>query len=169
MIDLIFIFGAKYLFVLSCIIAGWYFLTQSRPQQKKLVIFGLLSFILAYLLATLANHIYYDPRPFVVDGIAPLIPHAPDNGFPSDHTLLVSAIAAVFCFFNKKISAWLWIIALCVGISRVYVGVHHITDIVGSIAISIVSTYIVYWLFKKVPACAGRHPQKDIRKLEDTL
>ncbi|NDE68214.1 phosphatase PAP2 family protein, partial [bacterium] len=135
--NLFFIFSAKYLFLLVILIAGVYFLRQPRDVQKKIVIFSLISLPVIYLLAILAGHIYYDPRPFVVGNFTPLIPHAADNGFPSDHALLVSAVAAIIVYFHRRVGAVLWVLALIVSLARVYVGVHHLVDIIGSLIISL--------------------------------
>lgn len=144
--NFLFIFGAKYLFVLSIVIAGIYFLLQSRPIQKKMVVLGLISAVLTSFVALIAGRIYINPRPFVVGHFIPLIPHSPDNGFPSDHALLVGLIAAVIYPFSRRISAILWLIAILVAGSRVYVGVHHPIDVVGSFVIAIVMTACGYWL-----------------------
>ena len=42
--------------------------------------------VTAYGVPLVGGAAWVDPRPFVVDGRAPLVPHADDNGFPSDHT-----------------------------------------------------------------------------------
>jgi undecaprenyl-diphosphatase len=81
----------------------------------------------------------------VVGNFTPLIPHAPNNGFPSDHTLLVSAIAAICSFYSRRVGVILWVIALYVGISRVYVGVHHPVDIVGSAVIAVTVSLLVFF------------------------
>ena len=150
MFDLLFIFGAKYLFIFSFLIAGIYFLKQSWPIKKKIIILGIISIVLIYSTALVAGHLYNDPRPFVVDHFTPLIPHAPDNGFPSDHVLMVSAIAAIILFFSRRIGVILWLITILVALSRVYVGVHHLVDVIGSMLISLVVTSIVYIILKNV-------------------
>ncbi len=148
-LDLFFIFVAKYLFILSIIIAGIYFLRQSRDIQKRMVVFSVLTLILVYLFATIAGYLYYDPRPFVQENFTPLIPHTADNGFPSDHVLLVSVIAAVFSYFNKRLVVTsLWVLALLVAVGRVYVGVHHVIDVIASMFISLLSAYIIHLILK---------------------
>ncbi len=142
--DIIFIFGARYLFFLVPLIALVFFLKQPRPKHKEMVIFSVISVTLIYLIALVSSHIYFDPRPFIVGNFKPLIPSSTDNGFPSDHTLLVSAVASVVMYFNRRVGFTLWFIAICVGISRVYVGVHHITDVIGSMLISLLVTSTVY-------------------------
>lgn len=143
------IFGAKYLFVASFIIAGIYFLKADRDLKKKIMVFSAITFPSILLVASLAGQVYENPRPFVVEQFTPLIPHTADNGFPSDHVLLVSAIAAVFSFFNRRLGVELWFIASLVAFSRVYVGVHHPVDVLGSMLISIFVTFIVYATIKK--------------------
>ena len=150
MFNLLFIFGAKYLFIFSILISGIYFLKQSWPLKKKIAIFGITSIVLMYSTALVVGHIYNNPRPFVVEHFIPLIPHTPDNGFPSDHVLLVSAIAAIILFFSRRIGALLWLITILVAISRVYVGVHHSVDVIASMIIALVVSYIVSVIVRKL-------------------
>jgi undecaprenyl-diphosphatase len=140
-----FIFGAKYAMILSFVVAGGYFLKVPREEQKRMVLFAALALPLIYLTSLIASALYDNPRPFVVGNFTPLIPHAPNNGFPSDHTLLVSAIAAVCSFYSRRVGVILWVIALYVGISRVYVGVHHPVDIVGSAVIAVTVSLLVFF------------------------
>lgn len=142
-----FVFAANYFFVLPVLILGIYFLLQKWPAHKNMAIFAIPSALLAGLLGLIGNHVYYDPRPFVVGHFTPLIAHAADNGFPSDHTLLASAAAMIAWYWNKKLGILLWLITIVVAVARVYVGVHHATDVIGSMAFSIIGVSAVYWLF----------------------
>lgn len=101
---------------------------------------------LIYIVSRVVAQFYYDPRPFVVGHFLPLIPHEPDNGFPSDHTLLGVAMAVVIYPFSKKISMISWTLAILAGTSRVLAGVHHLIDILGSAAIAILVGLIAYQL-----------------------
>lgn len=144
-----FILSAKYLFVVPLIIMLVYFFRQPRPNQKQIAVFSLIALLLSYVLGLVAGHLYFDPRPFVVGHFTPLIPHIADNGFPSDHALLVSAVAAVGMFLNRKLGWWLWLLAVVVAVARVYVGVHHATDVIGSFVISLFATSLVYYVLAK--------------------
>ena len=149
LVDHIFIFGAKYLFILAVILATVWFFRLPRKEKKSVFIFGLIALPAIFIVSRIASVLYFDPRPFVVGYYKPLIPHIPDNGFPSDHVLFVSAIASVIFPFSRKVSACVWAIAIFVGISRVYVGVHHTVDILGAAAISIVVSAIIFFFFNK--------------------
>src|ERR1700730_391737 len=115
---LLWILGAKYLYLaalLTAVVAFWLL----PSQRRQIVILAVIALPLTYLAAKLGGHLYNDPRPFVVGHFTPLVPHDPDNGFPSDHTLLVSALAALFFWVDKRTSFILAFVALIVGVSRV--------------------------------------------------
>jgi undecaprenyl-diphosphatase len=138
------IFGARHLTLVMIFIAVVFFLKLSREKQKEAIIFAIITLPAILLLAKVASLFYYNPRPFVVENFVPLIPHADNNGFPSDHTLLSTAVAAVVYFFNKKAGVFLFFLALLVGTARVLAGVHHAVDIAGSFMVTIVVSLLVY-------------------------
>ncbi|MES2214089.1 MAG: phosphatase PAP2 family protein [Patescibacteria group bacterium] len=145
----LFIFGATYVIILSPIVALCFLWKLPHERRKGFVIVGLISAAVSYAIAKAVSHLYVDPRPFVVTHVAPLIPHAADNGFPSDHALLVGVVASVVSLYDRRFGAVLWFIAFLVGISRVIVGVHHLVDILGSFLIASVSSYVVYRMWQR--------------------
>ncbi len=142
MLDSFFIFGAQHLIYFAITAFVVFFLFQSRNFQKKILLLSIFVLPLSYLIAKFGSVLFYNPRPFV-GHFAPLISHAADNGFPSDHTLLMAALSSILIPFNKKVSIVFWCLTLLVGISRVYAGVHHSLDIIASIAIAFIVTWIV--------------------------
>ncbi len=147
--DFIIIFIAQYLYLAVIVITAIFFLTRPRIVQKSMIVCGLITAPLSYVLAMIAGALYYDPRPFVIGHFTPLFFHIADNGFPSDHVLLTGAIAAVIFFYNKKLSIVLWILAILIGLARVYAGVHHLIDIAGSVVIVFIAMTVYYWLADK--------------------
>lgn len=151
--NLLIIFGAKYLLWILVGLAFAWFLKQPGEKQKKLLLFAAASFPAIYVASRFIAGFYYNPRPFVVDAFVPLIPHDPDNGFPSDHILLSAAIAVIIYPFSRKVSAISWVLVILVGVARVLVGVHHPIDIIGSIVMAIFVGLITYQiLFRKSDA-----------------
>jgi undecaprenyl-diphosphatase len=143
--DKFLVFDAPYLFIGSFIISLVYFFKLSEDERIKLVIRGLVTAICSYGIALLAGHLYDDPRPFVVGHFKPLIAHDTENGFPSDHILLLSVIASVCTLQTKKAwTALLWVITFTVAYARVYVGVHHYIDVLASILIAVVVSIVVF-------------------------
>jgi undecaprenyl-diphosphatase len=134
----IIIFGAEFLIyvqVLAIAIVIWCF----RKTKFPVVRFALISGLLSFLLSRLASALYNNQRPFVEEKFTPLVSHAADNGFPSDHMLLAGWLAMIVFMLDRKAGIFFWITALAIGLSRVAAGVHHVEDIVGSVAIVAVS------------------------------
>ena len=148
MIDKLSIFAANYLWYVIIGIAIVYFFVRPWNEKIQLMAFATLVLVVAYLVSLLAGSLYYDPRPFVVGHYTPLIPHKPNNGFPSDHVLWSAAIAAIIFPNSKFLSLALWILTAAVGIARVYVGVHHATDVIVSMVIAAAVTSLVYYCLK---------------------
>src|SRR6185437_16083076 len=94
------------------------------------------------------GHIISDPRPFVVGHFTPLLPHANDNGFPSDHTLLASFLGYAALRYSRWIGIAALVAAATIGLARVAAGIHHLEDIIGSFVITGVATLVVLLLIK---------------------
>ncbi len=168
MVDTLSIFAANYLWYVIISIAVVYFLIQPRPEQKRMLILAALVLPLVYLVSLLGGALYYDPRPFVVGHFAPLIPHKPNNGFPSDHVLWSTATAAIILPSNEYLSLLLWLLTILVGASRVHAGVHHPIDIVGSITIAVLVTAVVYLVIGRIELfrdSTNSRPTQALRKL----
>jgi undecaprenyl-diphosphatase len=146
MLDTLAVFGASYLYIVLLAVALVWFLLQPRAAKLEMIAWGVVALPVMYVLLIVAGTVYYDPRPFDVGHYTPLIPHSPDNGFPSDHTLLCSATSSIVFFYNKKMSALLWAMAALVGASRVYTGLHHTTDILASAIMAVAVSYLA-WSF----------------------
>jgi undecaprenyl-diphosphatase len=145
-LDTLSMFGAKYLFIVIAGITLVYFLGQPRSIQKRIVIFAAVTLPLIYIFSKIGGLLYDDPRPFVAGHFVPLIPHEPDNGFPSDHVLLCAGIAAIIYPSSKGLSLVLWVLTLLVGISRVHVGLHHPLDILGSMGLAVTVATLAYFI-----------------------
>ena len=84
-------------------------------------------------------------RPFVADGdTIQLISHSADNSFPSDHAAMAAAAATV------GVLAWRWAgvplatLAVVIGVSRVFVGVHYPGDVVAGWAIGVAAGWVAW-------------------------
>jgi undecaprenyl-diphosphatase len=128
------VFCASYLIwvVVAAAVAFIYFAKDRLGYIAVTLASGALAWGIAKALAAL----WYDPRPFVVGHFTPLIAHAADNGFPSDHALLSGVLASAVFAYDRRWGAALWLCALLIGMARVAAGVHHALDIAGSFVIA---------------------------------
>ena len=134
--DTLIIFVAEYLiWVIPAAALVYLFVSK---EWKRLGILAAASLALAYAAGKVAGLLWYNPRPFVSDGVTPLFTHAANNGFPSDHMLMGATIAAIVFVYNRTLGVALWALALAVGLARVAAGIHHLVDLAGSIIIAVV-------------------------------
>lgn len=141
---------AKYAVFLIPIAAVLVWVQVPRTQKLALAAVGVLTIVLAVVGIEVAAHLWTDPRPFVVDGQAPLIPHAADNGFPSDHTTFGAAIAAALAPWRRRLAAALLVLAAAVGASRVAAHVHHVPDIIGGWLIGVAAAAVAIAIMRMV-------------------
>lgn len=115
---------------------GWLAIILYTKNKKALRIFlvvlvavGLADLIAAYLLKPLIDRL----RPcWVYEWIRSADGCGGKFSFPSNHaTNAMTIAAAVTLWVNRKIGAFLIFLAVAIGLSRVYLGVHYPSDIVG--------------------------------------
>jgi undecaprenyl-diphosphatase len=146
-----------YFFIVSLAILAVYWLRVGRREKVNIVWQLLIGGLWALLLSTIASHVYYDTRPFVTEHVVPIIAHAADNGFPSDHTLLTAFIGFTIYLHSRAVGGVLLLVALLVGIARVAAHIHHPIDIVGSFVIAAISVALVQLLARRWNALSTAH------------
>ena len=120
--------------LLYCIILlfAWFWL-RGNYDTKKQILKAFIFTSIAILISQCISHVYYHPRPFVMEVGRTLIYHAPNGSFPSDHMLIFSSIAFSYLFSaQRKLGIFLLIMAWLVAWSRVYLGVHFPLDMLGA-------------------------------------
>ena len=106
-------------------------------HSSKLVI-TILKPLSSFLIVTIMRKLYNRPRPCVVFNIEPLVDHKTDESFPSRHT--VSAFAIAFALLNISLPLGIisLIIACLVGLSRIFCGVHFVSDVFCGFLIALI-------------------------------
>ena len=110
------------------------------PKTRKVGIMTSLSRILDLLSVNiLIKRIVARTRPYeVIEGLTSLIGPQSDFSFPSGHTAASFAFATVILLtMPKKFSIPTLILAFLIALSRIYLGVHYPTDILGGIVIGV--------------------------------
>lgn len=92
---------------------------------------------LGYALARLAGLFFAHQQPFAEQGFEPLIPHAIDNSFPSDHVLIGGVFASVAFLADRRVGLLLWVLTLLVGLCRMLAGLHYGVDIMAAAVLAL--------------------------------
>jgi undecaprenyl-diphosphatase len=145
-VDSTIVFVAKYFLYLSVALVGVYWLRSSHREKMDIAAHLLIGGVIALALAKLGAHFFYDTRPFVSQHVKPLMPHAPDNGFPSDHALLASFLGFTMLAYSRRFGSLLLIIAVLVGTARVLAHIHSPIDILGSFVFAAIATYVTRYI-----------------------
>ena len=126
------IFIANDLHYCMILLFAWFWL-RGNYDTKKQILKAFIFTSIAILISQCISHVYYHPRPFVMEVGRTLIYHAPNGSFPSDHMLIFSSIAFSYLFSaQRKLGIFLLVMAWLVAWSRVYLGVHFPLDMLGA-------------------------------------
>ena len=126
------IFIANNLLYYMILLFAWFWL-RGNYDTKKQILKAFIFTSIAILISQCISHVYYHPRPFVMEVGRTLIYHAPNGSFPSDHMLIFSSIAFSYLFSaQRKLGISLLVMAWLVAWSRVYLGVHFPLDMLGA-------------------------------------
>jgi len=98
-------------------------------------------------------------RPYeVIQGLNCIVPLADDFSFPSGHT--TNSLACAWVLFRRAPKKWgipALVMAILISLSRLYVGIHYPTDVIGGAVIGICAACLSLWL---VPVLEKKFPKQ---------
>lgn len=124
----------------AVLVALW--LTWRLRNQREALLAGIASLI-ALGLGQIVGMLFPRERPYLTHHVTLLVPHAPDTSFPSDHTTLAFAIAALAWRHDRRLGGVLIAFGILVAVARVYIGAHYPTDVLGGAALGSIVAILV--------------------------
>lgn len=131
-----------------------WFQRDSDGQQKEYLLTTLaIAFFALFVARFLALTLPFRPRPLHNATLAFTLPFGTKAGtldgwsaFPSDHAVLFFALATGIFFLSRKAGVYAFIHAiLIISFPRIYLGLHHVTDILGGAVIGVAMACLVRW------------------------
>jgi len=132
-IDISALGGFTVLWLLSAVVVGYLLLIRRREEALLLAI----SLIAASLLNAGIKELVRRPRPFVVPHLA----NVSNASFPSGHAMLSATTYLTMAVLLARLQTGLWAriyihtlaigLVLLIGLSRIYLGVHWPSDVLG--------------------------------------
>lgn len=118
-------------------------------KTRKIGITVLISLLINLCMTNLTlKDFFARPRPFNVNPeLLTLIKHPSSFSFPSGHTSgSFSAALVLLYMMPKKVGIPATVLAAMIGFSRMYVGVHFPTDVLGGIVVGVIASTAAYYL-----------------------
>ena len=119
-------------------------------RTRRAGLLGLCAIVVGFLCTNVAlKHLFSRTRPWlVVTGLVPLVAEHDPNSFPSGHTC--AAFAAALTWRHTLPRRWMrntgLVLAVLMGFSRLYVGVHFPTDVLVGGAVGALCALLVLWI-----------------------
>jgi len=160
--DTVITWTAQYLlWVMVLAFALVWVLLESRRGKIELGVQTVVGLALALVLMYVAKSVHHDPRPFVADpGVRPLFGHSRDDGFPSDHSVAASLIAALVVVRHRTLGLVLAAAAVSIAWARVAAHVHHLQDVIAGLLLGSVAATIAIAMTRLVLARLAHRSDK---------
>ena len=149
--------------VVTAVAAGMCFVAakSATGQERRRYLFHawraayvFLAVAVSGLIADLIKPVAGDARPKLffsehISGFSGFGPNANYWSFPSGHSVTAAALAFALCVLYPR-WRWAWILAaLLIGMSRIGLDTHHLSDVVGGFYIGLVTAWALYAVFRR--------------------
>lgn len=120
-------------------------------KTRKMALLAAISLLLGWSCNELIKHLAVRTRPYdAITTLQRLVPKPSGYSFPSGHTCVAFSTAMIyFRMLPKKEGSIFLILAILIGLSRLYVGVHYPTDVLVGCIVGCLWSSIVLSIYNK--------------------
>ncbi len=121
----------------------WIIISILLLLNKKTRNIGIVTLIALFLSAifveVLLKNIIQRPRPFIAFPSFHILVSKPNSfSFPSGHTASSFAVGYVLVNYFKKFSLLIWLVAILIAFSRLYLALHFPSDLIGGVVLGLI-------------------------------
>lgn len=129
------------------ILAGIMLILGPIQDGSKILSIGLLAFSIELPVYFIVKKMVKRLRPFEqIQNINHLIAPPDKYSFPSGHTAAAFIMAIIFSSQFSILGPWLYLLAILIGFSRIYLKVHYLTVIIAGSLLGILSANLSIWI-----------------------
>ena len=113
-------------------------------KKKEYILPLIYATVATFLIGYMFKNIFLRPRPYEVLEIVPLVSHFASASFPSLHAALVFSLLPILNKVWWKFRyVWILVVSL-IALSRVYLGVHYLSDVImGALLGYVVAEFVL--------------------------
>lgn len=130
------------------ILLSFLLLMNKKTRSIGMVTLGVL--ILSTIMGEgIFKHIFQRPRPYAnFPSISLLIDKSSAYSFPSGHTTSSFAVAYVINKYLKRFAPWVWMSAITIAFSRIYLFMHYPSDILAGMILGLLCGKVTTCLYE---------------------
>lgn len=117
--------------------------TNSLEQNRRRALYAFFAALLALGINQVISGVWFRERPYVHNPVHRLLPVSPDPSFPSDHATGAFSIASSVAYGRSTSGVLLTMLAMLVAVSRIYVGLHYPSDVLGGMVVGLLSSWLI--------------------------
>ena len=114
-----------------------------RRVWKSDLLEAVIAGIATIVVVKIAGSLYVERRPFLVEHVQPLVPHAPDNAFPSDHLAACGLAFAYLWPRSKPLAIATLACAGAIAYARVVAHLHWPLDVTAGFVLGAAATLVM--------------------------
>ncbi|TWH46279.1 undecaprenyl-diphosphatase [Sporomusa sp. KB1] len=127
------------------LVALWFSGTNKTQLEnnRRYALYAFTSALIGLGISQIVGFAWFRNRPYVDHPVHLLLPVNPDASFPSDHATGSFSLASSLVINNTFGGKLMLGFATLVAFSRIYVGIHYPTDVIGGMLVGIMSSWLV--------------------------
>lgn len=128
-------------------------------RTRKVGIVALCSISLCFIITNLGlKNIVARPRPYTQIAELMILTHPEKSfSFPSGHTANSFAVALIyFRMLPRKYGVSAVILASFIAFSRLFIGVHYPSDVIGGFLVAMLASSVVYYIYQHISSTSSK-------------
>ena len=117
-------------------------LSGKKTRNKGVVL--LITVITVFILTNYLKEEFHRVRPYEYMNFIPKVKTSGTSSFPSAHSAVAFAVFGVYYFYNLRYKYVIGVTALIIAVSRFYLEVHYLSDVLAGIALGLTVSYILF-------------------------